>query len=190
MNPCCNLCLAPSAAPATQNPSTEHQVPRLPRKIEAQSERKGRQGVHQGPCRAPSAAPATQNPNTERRSPRDARGRQGVHQAPCRAPSAAPATQNPSTERRSPRDATGDARAYIRPLVVLKVPRLPRKIQAQSAGAHVTPGDARADVKHAKFESSKCPYRYIGIKPAIDPYSRTLARRYPRRQNTCSFCAR
>ena len=66
-------CRAPNAAPATQNRSTKprsprdakayitplakHQVPRLPRELQAESpEPKGRQGVHHAPCSTKSRA--------------------------------------------------------------------------------------------------------------------------------------
>ena len=137
-----------SAAPATQNASRKarsphctkrrqddarayirplgrRQVPRLPRKMQAE-----RPGAHTAP-------------NDARTTPGR---RQGVHQTPCRARSAALATQNASRKARSPhctKRRQDDARAYIRPLGRRQVPRLPRKMQAERPGAHTAPNDAR-----------------------------------------------
>ena len=147
-------CRARSAAPATQNaapatqnasrkarsphctkrrqddarayirPLVEPEVPRLPRKMQAE-----RPGAHTAP-------------NDARTTPGR---RQGVHQTPWKAPEVppAPATQNASRKARSPGRRQDDARAYIRPLGKRQVPRLPRKMQADRPGAHTAPNDAR-----------------------------------------------
>ena len=105
---------APSAAPATQIPSTERRSPRdargRPRKFQAQSA--GAQGT-------PGDARAYITPLAEHQAP-EPKGRQGTP-GPCRAPST----------------------AYITPLAEHQVPRLPRKFQAKSGGAQGTQGDAR-----------------------------------------------
>ena len=123
------------------------------------AETKGRQGVHPTPCSAPSPTPATQKPPAERRRPRDARPYTrplAVHQVP-RLPrkshrqsggdqgtpgrtsdpllSTKSHTCHAKAKRRRPRDT----RAYIRPLAVHQVPRLPRKSHRQSGGDQGTP---------------------------------------------------
>ena len=113
------------------------------------AETKGRQGRTSDPLQ-----------NTQRRT---------CHaKATGRAPSAAPATQKPPAERRRPRDP----RAYIRPLALHQVPRLPRKSHRQSGGDQRTPCRAYArplaahQVPHLPRKSQRRPTDAMqGIRP-------------------------
>ena len=113
----------------------------------------------------------------------DARGRQGLHHAPCRAPNAAPATQNRSTKPRSPRDA----KAYITPLAKHQVPRLPRKIEAQSPGAQGTPRRTSRPLQSTKCRACHANYKQRARSPRdARAYITPLAvpSRAPAAQNT------
>ena len=113
------------------------------------AETKGRQGRTSDPLQ-----------NTQRRT---------CHaKATGRAPSPAPATQKPPAERRRPRDP----RAYIRPLALHQVPRLPRKSHRQSGGDQRTPCRAYArplavhQVPHLPRKSQRRPTDAMqGIRP-------------------------
>ena len=165
-------CRASSAAPATQKPPAErrrpleHQVPHLPCKSHRQS------GVDQGTPGRTSDPWSTKCRTCHAKATARAaltKGRQGVHPT-LGAPSAAPAMQKPPAERRRPRDA----RAYIRPLAV---PRLPRKSHRQSGGDQGTPGYIRPlaehQVPHLPRKSHRRPRDARAyIRPLAEPRKR------------------